>query len=85
MRAKLLSVAVMFIAVSCFTVFIYGTIGNQKETKYIHSIQCLDYPSESWGRITCENVTTKVERFQDGHVEITNVERTPIKPNEGDI
>jgi hypothetical protein len=87
MKAKIISAVVLLIAVVCFTIFLFTTIGDSDHGKittsgYMTSIECIGWSVGSWARTTCENVTTKVERFQDGHVEITNIKRTPIKPSD---
>ena len=84
MKTKLISIGVLLIAVICFTLFMFGTInsadGKIVGSQTIHSTECKSYSSGSWGRMTCENVTSKVELFEDGHVEITVVERERVKP-----
>lgn len=84
MKAKMISIGVLLVAVIWFTIFLYGTIGSNHgklvRTYSTQSIECSGWGIGSWANTTCESVTSKVERFQDGHLEITMVERDQVKP-----
>jgi hypothetical protein len=88
MKAKLISIGVLLIAVVWFTSFLLGVNdppvdhGKVVISSEIKSKDCRErgiaWGSGSWSSIQCENVVSLYTKFEDGHIASVEISRVRI-------